>query len=242
MKKAVIIGAGNIGRGFIGQIFSEGGWEVCFLDVSETVVNALNQSHEYPLDIVSSAGTDRHILKNVRAVNGKDQESAAKEIASADILGRTIHRSRQEPQGRIVRMNCRLIQRIFSPANIQEGQCLHSGKAQRDVQIPQSDVAIDAQHLFPGLCQGCGNACTDGSFTGSALAGHHRNHFSHAHTASIIQDGFIIKQYRTKVKSEALVFFIYFITFHKVSGFPRVKIMVSFSCPIALQGSLLKYS
>lgn len=85
MKKAVIIGAGNIGRGFIGQIFSEGGWEVCFLDVSETVVNALNQFNEYPLDIVSSSGIDRHILRNVRAVNGNDKENAAKEIASADI-------------------------------------------------------------------------------------------------------------------------------------------------------------
>ena len=85
MKKAVIIGAGNIGRGFIGQIFSEGGWEVCFLDVSENAVNALNLRREYPLDIVTSAGDERRIIRNVRAVNGNDRENAAREIASADI-------------------------------------------------------------------------------------------------------------------------------------------------------------
>ncbi len=85
MKKAVIIGAGNIGRGFIGQIFSEGGWEVCFLDVSDAVVNALNLRWEYPLDIITSEGTDRRIIRNVRAVNGNDRENAAGEIASADI-------------------------------------------------------------------------------------------------------------------------------------------------------------
>jgi len=85
MKKAAIIGAGNIGRGFIGQILSEGGYEVCFIDVSEKIVGALNELHEYPLDIVSSAGTTRKIIRNVRAVNGNDREAAVDEIAGCDV-------------------------------------------------------------------------------------------------------------------------------------------------------------
>ena len=59
MKTALITGAGNIGRGFIGQIMYEAGYRVCFLDVVETMVNALNEAGEYPLDIVSSKGVDR---------------------------------------------------------------------------------------------------------------------------------------------------------------------------------------
>ena len=59
MKLAVIIGAGNIGRGFIGQLFSEAGWEVCCLDVAKPVVDALNEAGSYPLDIVSGTGTIR---------------------------------------------------------------------------------------------------------------------------------------------------------------------------------------
>lgn len=34
MKKAFIYGAGNIGRGFIGQLFSESGYEAVFIDVN----------------------------------------------------------------------------------------------------------------------------------------------------------------------------------------------------------------
>ena len=68
MKTAVIIGAGNIGRGFIGQIMSEAGYDVCFIDVSEPVVNALNERHEYPLEIVYTGGSDKKIIK-MRAIN-----------------------------------------------------------------------------------------------------------------------------------------------------------------------------
>ena len=85
MKTAAIIGAGNIGRGFIGQIMSEGGYEVCFIDVAAPVVDALNERHEYPLEIVSSAGNVKTTVKNVRAVNGNDHEAAARVIADCDI-------------------------------------------------------------------------------------------------------------------------------------------------------------
>lgn len=84
-KTAVIIGAGNIGRGFIGQIMSEGGYEVCFVDVAANVVEALNERGEYPLQIVYSGGSDKRIIKNVSAVNGNDHEAAARAIADCDI-------------------------------------------------------------------------------------------------------------------------------------------------------------
>jgi len=84
-KTAVIIGAGNIGRGFIGQIMCEGGYNVCYVDVMEATVNALNERHEYPLEIVSSTGSERKIIKNVSAVNGNDHEAAARAIADCDI-------------------------------------------------------------------------------------------------------------------------------------------------------------
>jgi mannitol-1-phosphate 5-dehydrogenase len=38
MRKAVMYGAGNIGRGFIGKVFSEAGYEVVFIDVVPEVV------------------------------------------------------------------------------------------------------------------------------------------------------------------------------------------------------------
>ena len=84
-KKAVIIGAGNIGRGFIGQLMYEGGYDIVFIDVSDPLVDALNASGEYPLDIVSNRGSRRIIIKNVSAVNGKSADDAMRAIAGCDI-------------------------------------------------------------------------------------------------------------------------------------------------------------
>ena len=47
MKKVVMYGAGNIGRGFIGKVLSESGYEVCFLDIVPEVIDAFNKNHEY---------------------------------------------------------------------------------------------------------------------------------------------------------------------------------------------------
>ena len=46
MKQAVMYGGGNIGRGFIGALLSQSGYEVTFIDVAEPVVNALREKHE----------------------------------------------------------------------------------------------------------------------------------------------------------------------------------------------------
>lgn len=83
--KAVIFGAGNIGRGFIGALFSEAGYEVTFIDVVPAVVEKLNADRAYPLVIVSSEGRAERTVTNVRAVDGNDPEAAARAIADCDI-------------------------------------------------------------------------------------------------------------------------------------------------------------
>ena len=42
--KAVMYGGGNIGRGFIGALLSQSGYEVTFIDVAEPVVKELQES------------------------------------------------------------------------------------------------------------------------------------------------------------------------------------------------------
>lgn len=84
MKKAVQFGAGNIGRGFLGQLFHESDYEVVFVDVVTEVVDLLNERGCYTIRIASEQPEDINI-SNVRAVNGRNIEAVADELATADI-------------------------------------------------------------------------------------------------------------------------------------------------------------
>ncbi len=85
MKEAVIFGAGNIGRGFIGQLMTEGGYHTTFIDVAKPVVDRINQDHCYPIRIVSDEGTEDRMIQNVSAVDGNDRVLAPRIVADADI-------------------------------------------------------------------------------------------------------------------------------------------------------------
>ncbi len=90
MKKAVMYGAGNIGRGFIGQLFSQSGYEVVFIDVNPVIIEKINVDKSYPIRIVDDEKSKEIIIRNVRAVNGIDIEAVASEIANADIMATAV--------------------------------------------------------------------------------------------------------------------------------------------------------
>lgn len=83
-------GAGNIGRGFIGMILSQAGYEVRFVDVADAVVERLRREHRYPVRIVSDDGHEDVMVEHVSAVDGKDPEAVAKAIAEADIMATAV--------------------------------------------------------------------------------------------------------------------------------------------------------
>lgn len=87
--KAVMYGAGNIGRGFIGALLSQTGYEVVFVDVNDDVVNTINRNKTYPQEIVGENGKTVWI-ENIRAVDGKDTYAVSDEIASANLLATSV--------------------------------------------------------------------------------------------------------------------------------------------------------
>lgn len=89
MGKLVHFGAGNIGRGFIGAVFSKAGYEVVFIDVNEEVLDAINRERKYPLRIVGEK-TYEETINNVRAVNAKDTAAVAEEITTASAIGTSV--------------------------------------------------------------------------------------------------------------------------------------------------------
>lgn len=90
MKKAVMYGAGNIGRGFIGQLFSQSGYEVVFLDIDDETITRLNRDGSYPLRFVTGDACSEIIVSNVRGVNVKQQDEAVAEIACADFMATAV--------------------------------------------------------------------------------------------------------------------------------------------------------
>ncbi len=89
MKKAVQFGAGNIGRGFLGQLFSQSGFETVFVEVREDLISLINKKKQYKLKILSAQPYEI-IINNIKAVNVKNQNKINEEIKSADIMATAV--------------------------------------------------------------------------------------------------------------------------------------------------------
>ncbi|GAA5355648.1 mannitol-1-phosphate 5-dehydrogenase [Streptococcus uberis] len=86
MKTAVHFGAGNIGRGFIGEILSANQFAIQFVDVNEAIINALNERHSYDIEIAEDG--KRHVtVEHVSGINNRlNPEQVVEAIAEADLI------------------------------------------------------------------------------------------------------------------------------------------------------------
>lgn len=66
--KALHFGAGNIGRGFIGKLLSDAGYEVIFADIDQPILDQLNQRGCYTVNIVGDEIHKEQVTR-VSAVN-----------------------------------------------------------------------------------------------------------------------------------------------------------------------------
>lgn len=84
--KAVHFGAGNIGRGFVGAVLHESGYEVVFADVAEELIDALHAADSYTVTEIGAGGRTTTVT-DFRAVNSRtDEARLVEEIATADIV------------------------------------------------------------------------------------------------------------------------------------------------------------
>ncbi len=89
MKRAVHFGAGNIGRGFLGQLYFESGYTTTFIDVADDLVSAIHERNAYPLRIVDE-NPESLTIENVDAVDGRDLDAVAAALAAADIASTAV--------------------------------------------------------------------------------------------------------------------------------------------------------
>ena len=70
--QALHFGAGNIGRGFIGRVLSNSGFNVIFSDINQKIVNSINYYKTYKIKLVGYNFKKTINVENVSAVNFYD--------------------------------------------------------------------------------------------------------------------------------------------------------------------------
>ena len=74
MKQTVHFGAGNIGRGFIGALFSQSGYHVTFVDIADNIINKLNADRKYKV-LLATDEKETTTIENVSGLNNMKQEN-----------------------------------------------------------------------------------------------------------------------------------------------------------------------
>src|SRR5918997_377835 len=84
--RSVYFGAGNIGRGFIGQLLHESGYDITFVDVRGDVVDALKTEGCYEV-ILADEGEEHIPIDRVTALHSdRDAEEVTQRLAAADLI------------------------------------------------------------------------------------------------------------------------------------------------------------
>ncbi|WP_203580687.1 mannitol-1-phosphate 5-dehydrogenase [Microbacterium hibisci] len=84
--KAVHFGAGNIGRGFVGLLLHQGGYQLVFSDVAAPLVDAINRVDRYTVHEVGAGGHDT-VVTGFRAINSAEHpDQVIDEIAGANVV------------------------------------------------------------------------------------------------------------------------------------------------------------
>lgn len=84
--KAVMYGAGNIGRGFIAKRFFLSGADTTFIDVNTELVERLNAAGKYPVYVTRGNEYVPEWVERINAVNGRDEQAVINTIADTDIM------------------------------------------------------------------------------------------------------------------------------------------------------------
>lgn len=83
MKSAVHFGAGNIGRGFIGALFSQSAYDLSFVDINKEMIDALNEKRQYNVHFAAE-GMESVTVTNVAGINNQtDPEAVIAAIGEA---------------------------------------------------------------------------------------------------------------------------------------------------------------
>ncbi len=73
MKKAIQIGAGNIGRGFIGGLLHDAGYHVVYADVNAAVIDQINKDGKYTIKVMD-VDISEQVIDNISGISSAGPE------------------------------------------------------------------------------------------------------------------------------------------------------------------------
>lgn len=84
--KATHFGAGNIGRGFIGEILAKNGFSIEFVDINETVIEALMSRKGYTIELAEESKQQIQVANVTGINNQKNPEAVVESVATSQIV------------------------------------------------------------------------------------------------------------------------------------------------------------
>ena len=90
MGRAVIFGAGSVGRGLLGQLLCDAGWSVTFLDVDPLVVATLARDGGYRQVVLASGVSQERTVRPVTALDARDTAAAVAALVAADLAATSV--------------------------------------------------------------------------------------------------------------------------------------------------------
>lgn len=95
-RRAVVFGAGAVGRGFVGPLFSAAGWHVTFVDVDEELVGRLNTEGGYRQVVVDNRGERPVVVAPINAALVSDGDRVIRALEEADFAATSVGASNLE--------------------------------------------------------------------------------------------------------------------------------------------------
>lgn len=86
MMKAVHFGAGNIGKGFIGDLLHDSGFYITFVEVNDEIVENINKNNSYDIYIIDK-NYEKKTINNAEAFSpAKNEKEIMEAFLNADIV------------------------------------------------------------------------------------------------------------------------------------------------------------
>lgn len=86
MKNVIIVGAGRLGKGFVGETFFNAGWNMTFLDNDPKVVEELNKNHYYDVRVHTTDDVFMNRIEGYKAFLTDEDYSVMDSFLAADLL------------------------------------------------------------------------------------------------------------------------------------------------------------